>query len=390
MEGIIAIIMVFGTIPATIIAARWLKYRHEQRLAQLKAAPGPEAGEVKKLEAARDELEGRVRHLEAIVCSVDFELNAKLNQLASRQLALSSAGSSSAAGSLGPGADDSGAAMADTEVYAGSSLGPGSRLAERFVIDRMLGHGGMGTVFLARDEELGEQVALKVVGGMAVLDPRATERLRREASAARRISHPNVVRLHDIGQAEQLFFLSMEFVSGGTLGDLIARHGVLPLDRIADIAGQVLEGLAAAHDSGVVHRDLKPGNLLFDDHQRVKIIDFGLARLPHLEGMTATNAIVGTVEYMAPEQIKGGTIDARTDIYALGAVLHHALTGRPPFAGDTPISVGFAHCTELPRAPSALRPECGEAWDAIVLRALSKRPGERFQSAREMADALPR
>lgn len=385
MEGVIAVLLLFGGIPAAIVISRWLKYKHEQRLYELRNGGG-EPGQVKALQAARSELEERVRHLEAIVCSVDFELNAKLNRLATRQMALLPAMSSSSGSSSAPMSEQ---ALADTEQITAGTVAPGKRLADRFVIERALGQGGMGAVYLARDEQLGEQVAVKVVGGMAALDPSAADRLRREASAARRISHPNVVRLHDIGHADGVLFLSMEYVPGGTLADLVSRHGVLPLTRVRDVALQILEGLAAAHEAGVVHRDLKPGNLLLDEYQRVKIIDFGLARLPHLEGMTATNMIVGTVEYMAPEQIRGGSVDARTDIYALGAVLYHALTGRPPFAGDTPIAVGFAHCTDPVTPPSALRPEAGQGWDAVVLRALSKDPGQRFQSAQEMAAAIP-
>ncbi|HWB81582.1 MAG TPA: serine/threonine-protein kinase, partial [Nannocystaceae bacterium] len=212
---------------------------------------------------------------------------------------------------------------------------------------------------------------------------------RRAASAARRISHPNVVRLHDIGESDGLLFLSMEYVPGGSLRDLLAKHGVLPTAHLRSFAQQIAEGLHAAHMAGVIHRDLKPANLLIDDHQRVKIIDFGLARLAHLEGMTATNMIVGTVEYMAPEQVRGGTLDARTDIYSFGALLWHALVGRPPFSADNPIAIGFAHCSDPVVPPSQARQGLDARWDALVLKALAKDPNERWGSALELRDALP-
>jgi serine/threonine-protein kinase len=378
MAEVLAIIFLFGVLPVGLpLSLRWLRYRHERRIKELEAGGGQE---MKALAAAKTELEERVRNLEAIVCSVDFELNAKINRVASRQLAL-------------PPASEPGTTvrleLADTEHFVARQLVAGKRLGNRWVIERPLGQGGMGAVFLARDEKLEEQVAIKVIGGLAALDPGATERLRREASAARRISHPNVVRLHDIGEAEGLLFLSMEYVPGGSLRDMLGRYGVIQPHQLRTLALQLCEGLFAAHAAGVVHRDLKPANLLLDEHGRLKIIDFGLARMAHLEGMTATNMIAGTVEYMAPEQIRGGIVDPRTDLYAVGAVLFHALVGRPPFSGDNPIAVGFAHCSEPIPQPSVARIGLDTAWDAVILKALAKDPGQRWQSALELRDALP-
>jgi len=375
LVGLVAIILSLGG-PVWLLT-RWLKYRHEERLKQLQ--PGPHE-ETKILQAAKTELEERVRNLESIVCSVDFELNAKLNQLASRQYALAAPPRHGSATS--PEAPD--ANRSD-----GTTLNAGKRLGNRFVIERAIGHGGMGSVYLAHDEQLGEQVALKLIAGHAAFSPQANERLRREASSARRITHPNVVRLHDLGDADGLLFLSMEYVAGGSLRDLLARHGVLPSQQLRGFASQMCEGLQAAHMAGVIHRDLKPANLLINEHQQVKIIDFGLARLAHLEGMTATNMIAGTVEYMAPEQIRGGPIDARTDVYATGALLFHALVGRPPFLGDNPIAVGFAHCTEPIPVPSIVRPDLASTWDEVITRALAKDPAHRWSSMLELRDALP-
>ncbi len=376
MADVIAIIFLFGVLPVGLpLSLRWLRYRHERRIKELEAGSGHE---MKALAAAKSELEERVRNLESIVCSVDFELNAKINRLASRQIALPDM----------PGTTTK-FELADTDHFAAAKLVPGKRLGNRWVIERAIGQGGMGAVFLARDEQLREDVAIKVIGGLAALDPTATDRLRREASAARRISHPNVVRLHDIGEAEGLLFLSMEYVPGGSLRDLLGRYGVIQPAQLRPLALQLCEGLHAAHMAGVVHRDLKPANLLVDQHQRLKIIDFGLARMAHLEGMTATNMIAGTVEYMAPEQIRGGVVDPRTDLYAVGALLFHALVGRPPFGADNPIAVGFAHCSEPVPIPSVARVGLDTSWDGVVTRALAKDPGQRWQSALELRDALP-
>ena len=258
----------------------------------------------------------------------------------------------------------------DAGSLASGKIRAGTRVGGRFVIERPLGAGGMGAVYLARDEQLGESVALKVIAGMALLDPNSAERLRRETSMARRISHPNVVRMHDLGEEHGLLFVSMEYVAGESLGARIQRLGTLTPAQLRPIVAQLCEGLTAAHGVGIIHRDLKPANVLIDAQDRVKLIDFGIARGDLQVGMTATNMVVGTPEYMAPEQVRGGAVDARTDVYALGAVLYHALTGRPPFRGETPISVGLAHCQDPVTPPRQLRPEIPAIWDSVILRAL--------------------
>lgn len=360
-----------------------LKNRHARQMKELDLKSGgaaivPQlqqaAQHVQYLSAVNTQLEKRVQNLETIVCSVDFELNAKLNRLASQQLLMHAA----------PSAAES----AETEAFSLGSIGPGARVAGRFVVERQLGTGGMGAVYLARDEQLGEIVALKVIAGSALLDPAAADRFRREASAARRISHPNVVRIHDIGEEQGVLFLSMEYIAGASLASLLERHGTLPLPQLRDVVAQVCAGLGAAHEVGVVHRDLKPGNVLIDG-AHVKIIDFGLARLAHIEGMTATGMIMGTPEYMAPEQIRGRPVDPRTDIYALGAVMYHALTGRAPFAGDSPIAIGFKHCHDALVPPRQVKSDVPEAWSQLVLRAMAKDPANRFAGAGELAAELP-
>ena len=380
------LLVIFGALTVW----RAMAMRHKERMALLEhqqARALSAGGEDKDKTIA--ELEQRIQHLETIVCSVDFELNAKLNRLATRQLQLDDATRSQLA--LAP-------AHADTDTAGQTpaprrpalfSLEPGQRLSGRFVIERALGQGGMGAVYLARDEQLHEQVALKIMHGMALLDPKAEDRLRREASAARRISHANVVKIHDVGEDQGHLYLSMEYVEGSSLAQLITRHGLLPLPRVREYVIEICAGLTAAHEQGVIHRDLKPANVIVTADQRVKIIDFGLARIANLEGMTASGMLMGTPEYMAPEQIKGGVTDARTDLYALGALTYQLLTGRPPFVGETPIAVSLAQATEDPVVPSQLRPGLDQAWDAFVLEALSKSRDGRFASAREMAEALP-
>jgi serine/threonine-protein kinase len=368
--------IVFFSVFGSIVAMRYLKYAHEARMKQLERGDG-DGKQIKALEAQRNELDQRLRALETIICNVDFELNAKLNRLATQSLAMAGAGARPALAA----ADDAG-------NLASGKIRAGTKVAGRFVIERPLGAGGMGAVYLARDEQLGEAVALKVIAGMALLDPGSAERLRREASMARRISHPNVVRMHDLGEENGLLFVSMEYVAGESLAARIQRLGTLTPLQLRPIVTQLCEGLTAAHGAGVIHRDLKPANVLIDANERVKLIDFGIARADLHAGMTATNMVIGTPEYMAPEQVKGGAVDARTDLYALGAVLYHALTGRPPFRGDTPIAVGLAHCTDPVVPPRQLRPDLPAVWDAAIVRMLEKTPAARFASAQAVLAAL--
>jgi predicted Ser/Thr protein kinase len=376
-------VFILAIIFGSITAWRAMAMSHKERMARLERE-----GQQGMLPAADQayvrELEQRVEHLETIVCSVDFELNAKLNRLASVQLQLGDAAARTIAGEL-PAATFAKRA-ARPSLF---ELEPGQRLADRFVIKRALGTGGMGAVYLANDERLGESVALKIMHGMALLDPAAGDRLRREASAARRISHPNVVKIHDVGEDAGHVFLSMEYVDGQSLKELISRQRVLPLERVRAYLSEICVGLQAAHGQGVIHRDLKPANVIVTPDHHVKIIDFGLARIANLEGMTATGMLLGTPEYMAPEQIKGGPIDERTDLYSLGALAYHAITGRSPFHGDNPIAVSLAHTTEQPIPPSRLRPGVSPEWDAFVLKALSKAKEDRFDSAEAMREALP-
>jgi serine/threonine-protein kinase len=212
-------------------------------------------------------------------------------------------------------------------------------------------------------------------------------RFRREAAAARKVSSPAVIRIHDLGEARPgLLYLSMEYFAGRTLAEVIAQRGIVPMADVKDILQQIGAGLEAAHAVGVVHRDLKPSNVLIGERGAVKIIDFGLATTAVGEGLTATGAVLGTPHYMAPEQVRGKPVDARTDIYAFGALAYHLVTGRPPFVGDNMIAIGFAHLSETPVPPQQLRKEMALGLAAAILDALAKDPGDRPSSARAFLD----
>jgi serine/threonine-protein kinase len=353
---------------------------------------------LKGLEDERRLLQERVENLEAIVCNVDFELNQRIAKLQSLPaLPAAPPAAESAAGEVDSEGATSGATLTSAAVGARAprspppaELSPGDILANRYKIDKLLGRGGMGAVFRAHDEVLGEDVALKVISSAWAGDERdMIDRFRREASAARKVSSPNVIRIHDLGEAPGgLLYISMEYFPGSTLGDVISKRGSLDTTEGRDMLRQICDGLHAAHSAGVIHRDLKPQNVLVGERNSVKIIDFGLAKASFMSGMTATGLIMGTPHYMSPEQIRGKAVDARSDIYALGALTYHAVTGRPPFDGDNAIAIGFAHCTEPAVAPKQLRPKLSDELNDAIMTALAKEPRDRPQSAEEFRTAL--
>jgi hypothetical protein len=341
----------------------------------------------------RKQLEARVQNLESIVCSVDLELNARLNKLLAHQSALGAlppyAGPVANGAPVANGLPGGTAQTIARGSLLATALQPGQKIAGRYTIEREIGRGGMGAVYLAADEKLAERVALKIINSaMAVDAAAAADRFRREVSAARKVTHPNVIRIHDLIEDGPLLLLSMEYVEGMTLSAYLQRLNVLRVDEARLLLGQICDGVAAAHAAGVVHRDLKPSNVLLDAQRRVKVIDFGLAKATFMAGMTATGLIVGTPEYMAPEQVRGLPCDARTDVYSLGALAYHVFTGRPPFAGETPIAIGFAHVSEAPQPPRSLRPDLPESLERAILQALEKEPGKRFADAAEFKRAL--
>ena len=267
---------------------------------------------------------------------------------------------------------------------------PGSLLLGRFEIERALGRGGMADVYVARDRALGgERVALKIFALPADVEG-AHDRFRNEVVAARRVNHPNVVRMHDLFEHEGRLLLSMEFFEGCTLAELVARSGPMPLCEARAVLCAVARGLEAAHVAGVIHRDLKPANVLVGSGPaaEVKLIDFGLAKASFLGSLTGTGAMLGTPGYMSPEQARGRPVDARSDVYALGAVAYFALTGQPPFRGEDPLQVVLQHAEAPAPHPRVLRPDLPEAADAAVVRALGKQPDDRYPSARALGEAL--
>jgi serine/threonine-protein kinase len=399
ITGVVAIISVFGCGPLIV----YLRGRHRLRERQLELEAKrqlalPPGGDVDHLKEENKLLRERVENLESIVCSVDFELNQKLAKVIDVQRSVllpPAAAASPGATPANPPApgeaidrtktllpDPAAAATAPAPIT--TSLEPGQMLAKRYRVQRLLGKGGMGAVYLADDEVLGELVALKVISSaFAANEVEMIARFRREAAAARKVSSPAVIRIHDLGEARPgLLYLSMEYFQGRTLAEVIAQRGLVPIKDVQDILGQIANGLEAAHQAGVIHRDLKPSNVLVGERGAVKIIDFGLATTAVGQGLTATGAILGTPHYMAPEQVRGRSVDARSDIYALGALAYHLVTGRPPFSGDNAIAIGFAHLTETPPRPKELRKDCPTALDAAIMAALAKTPEERPASAK--------
>jgi len=259
----------------------------------------------------------------------------------------------------------------------------------RYRIQRKLGAGGMADVYLAEDQELGRRVAIKILNGRHANDDQFIERFRREAKNAAALNHPSIVSIYDRGEAEDTYYIAMEFLDGRTLKELIVGRGAAPINVAIEYGRQILSALRFAHRHGIVHRDIKPHNVLVDAEGRVKVTDFGIARAGTSQ-MTETGSIVGTAQYLSPEQARGGEVDPRSDLYSLGVVLYELLTGKTPFDGETPVEIAMKHLSNAPKPPSKLRPEVPPELDKVVLRALAKNPDERYQSADEMEADLER
>ena len=259
----------------------------------------------------------------------------------------------------------------------------------RYRIQRKLGAGGMADVYLAEDQELGRRVAIKILNGRHANDDQFIERFRREAKNAAALNHPNIVSIYDRGEAEDTYYIAMEFLDGRTLKELVVSRGAAPINVAIEYARQILLALRFAHRHGIVHRDIKPHNVLVDAEGRVKVTDFGIARAGTSQ-MTETGSIVGTAQYLSPEQARGGEVDPRSDLYSLGVVLYELLTGKTPFDGETPVEIAMKHLSNAPKPPSKLRPDVTPELDKVVLRALAKNPDDRYQSADEMEADLER
>ncbi|MEX2196224.1 MAG: protein kinase [Thermoleophilaceae bacterium] len=263
----------------------------------------------------------------------------------------------------------------------------GSQLAG-YRIERLLGRGGMGVVYLAEQLALGRSVALKLIAPDLAQDEGFRERFQRESRLAASIDHPNVIPVHEAGEADGQLFISMRFVEGIDLRELIAGGGRIEALRAARIVAQVGAALDAAHARGLVHRDVKPANVLIDREDHAYLSDFGLTKsMASASGLTATGQWVGTLDYIAPEQIQGEAVDARTDVYALGCVLHQALTGNVPYPRDSDPAKLWAHMNEPPPAVSESAPGLPGSFDGVVARAMAKDPAERFPSAGDLGRA---
>jgi serine/threonine protein kinase/Flp pilus assembly protein TadD/TolA-binding protein len=267
-------------------------------------------------------------------------------------------------------------------------LTTGSTFAGRYQIIEELGKGGMGKVYKALDTEVNEKIALKLIKPEIAADKKTIDRFRNELKFARKIRHKNVCQMYDLGTAEGAYFITMEYVSGEDLKRLIRKMGNLSPSQAISIAKQVCDGMVEAHKLGVVHRDLKPQNVMVDERGDARIMDFGVARSIEGKSITGAGVMIGTPDYMSPEQVDGKDIDQRTDIYSLGVILYEMVTGQTPFEGDTPFTIGIKHKSETPKNPKELNALIPDDLCRVILRCLEKDRGERYQSAGEVRSDL--
>jgi eukaryotic-like serine/threonine-protein kinase len=268
-------------------------------------------------------------------------------------------------------------------------------LSERYELGEVLGYGGMSEVHRGLDTRLGRDVAVKVLRADLARDPQFQMRFRREAQNAAALNHPAIVAVYDTGEVQSEFgplpYIVMEYVDGQTLREIVKTQGPMTQRQVIEVMADVCAALDFSHRHNIIHRDVKPANIMINQAGAVKVMDFGIARaLGEGQNVTQTAAVIGTAQYLSPEQARGEAVDARSDVYAAGCVLFELLTGEPPFTGDTPVAVAYQHVREEPRRPSELNPSIPSTLDAVVLKALSKNPLNRYQSAAEMRADLVR
>ena len=280
--------------------------------------------------------------------------------------------------------------LTKTMVTPFENLSRGSLFAGRYEVIEELGKGGMGKVYKVYDQKIQEVVALKLIKPEIGFNEKAVERFKNELKFARKISHRHVCRLYDLGEFGMTHFITMEFVEGEDLKNFIRRAGTITTPKAISIAKQVCEGLIEAHRLGVIHRDLKPQNIMIDREGNVRVMDFGLARFLEADGVTGSGVMLGTPEYMSPEQVDLKEVDARSDIYSLGVIMHEMVTGRAPFEGQTPISIAIKHKSELPRDSREINPLVPESFSRLILKCLAKDRQKRYQSADELFQDLTR
>src|ERR1700761_7834234 len=266
----------------------------------------------------------------------------------------------------------------------------------RYELGEILGRGGMAEVHRGRDLRLGREVAVKVLRSDLARDPSFQVRFRREAQAAASLNHPAIVAVYDTGEDRTALgatpYIVMEYVEGETLRDVLRREGHLDPDRAMELAADICGALDFSHRNGIVHRDVKPGNVMITRTGAVKVMDFGIARAvaDNAATVTQTAAVIGTAQYLSPEQARGEAVDARSDVYSTGCLLYELVTGAPPFTRDSPVSGAYQHVRENAPSPSSVNPQVPPALDSIVMKALAKNPLNRYQSAAEMREDLQR
>ncbi|HQR47101.1 MAG TPA: serine/threonine-protein kinase, partial [Thermoanaerobaculia bacterium] len=269
-----------------------------------------------------------------------------------------------------------------------AALPEGTEIGSRYRVVKLLGRGGMGAVYRCRDEELQRDVALKVIRPEIAADPDVLDRFKREIQLSSRITHRNVLRVYDLGEADGVRFLTMEFVEGDDLSNLLRKAGSFPVSRLVHLFRQVCEGLKAAHDEGVVHRDLKPQNVMVDAEDRVHLTDFGLAKNLGGTAMTELGAVMGTPAYMSPEQVRGEAVDRRADIYSLGVILYEMASGQTPFSGGSVYEVMMRRLTTAPKPITELNASIPAYLRKIMERCLAVDPAARYQTVGEILQDL--
>ena len=262
----------------------------------------------------------------------------------------------------------------------------------RYKIGEMIGTGGMADVYIGDDQRLSRKVAVKVLRSDLARDPSFLARFRKEALAAAGLNHPGIVAVYDSGEEGQNSYIVMELVNGHTLREVLQSPATLTVERSLEIIEGVLIALSYSHENGIIHRDIKPGNIMLTDSGDVKVMDFGIARAMDDIGatMTSTWNVVGTAQYLSPEQATGEACDLRSDIYSVGCLLYELVTGRPPFTGDTPVAIAYQHVSSDFPIPSVVNPALDENIDKIITVALAKNPGDRYQSAEMMLSDIRR
>ena len=270
-----------------------------------------------------------------------------------------------------------------------TALLPSRLLAGRYEVGAEIGRGGMATIHLGTDRLLRRTVAVKVLAPLFAQDQRFVARFQREAKAAAALNHQNVVSVYDTGSDEGVHWIVMEHVEGDTLEEIFTEKGGLSIRRALEITEALCRALTAAHGVGLIHRDVKPANVMIDTSGRAKIMDFGIARaIADAADLTGTGLVLGTASYLSPEQARGDRVDARTDIYSLGCVLYEMVTGGPPFSGETPLVLAYRHVHEEPVPPSFINQAVSDSLEAVIMRAIAKEPAARYASAESMERAV--